>query len=432
VALLAWVASRTVQAGTGDARLLPWFVAGAVATGLGLPLAVPVVVSRGATLLLARGGPAVRIAARRLQLEPAATTRVVAGLLGAFFVCAGAQCVLVIFERTPQYLAAVRAETTGPQRIDVLERPGTALDVTSLAAVPGVRSITPAPSVGVADSCGADLPRGACTSVYVGTCADLQRVLPTVTQCRDRPAWLGDAHPGRPAPGTPLPLVWSGGDGSGPALLTVPAPAEQWPLRELSTVENYSLSSYELFLPVSTPGADRLLARSTDRWVLLTSGGGRVRDDVTLAAAALGGDSYSSAEPEQLRQVEQYRTLIWAATAVALLLGFAALVVTSVDRAIERRRQLAAFHVLGAPARVLRRSQLLQVFLPLAIGMPVAALTGLLAGRAYLVFGGEGAATPTRAVLVTGLLGLLASLAVAGLTVPGVGRRVTPELLRRE
>ncbi|HEU4676402.1 MAG TPA: FtsX-like permease family protein [Motilibacteraceae bacterium] len=430
VALLGWAISRPVRAGVGSDAIVPYFLAGTALAGFGLPLALPVAVRLSADRLTRRG-PAVRMAARRIQLEPTATTRVVAALVTALFVSAGAQAVLVAFERTPQYLSAQRAETTGPQYLDLNAPPGTKVDVEALAHLPGVRQVRPLTEA----QAGCEEGHVECVQAFVGTCRQLQLLMPTATTCDDRTAaWLGEPQPDVPS-SAPLVFHPTGLEPGDPSpAFTIPPPTVSWPLATTSGVDADAHHFWSLFVPIATAGAADVVAAGSQDYSLVADGGAGPRDALAAFARRMGPQVASSSEEDMqtLRQVMQYRSILWAVTAAALFIGFAAVAITALDRAVERRRQLAAFHVLGAPRRLLRRSQLVQTLLPLAIGLPAAAAAGLLAGRAYLQLIGEGAHTPWRGVLATLGLGLLAALLVAAVSLPGIGRRVTPELLRRE
>jgi putative ABC transport system permease protein len=129
-----------------------------------------------------------------------------------------------------------------------------------------------------------------------------------------------------------------------------------------------------------------------------------------------------------LEVVAGYRRVLYAVAAVIIGVGLAALLIAGIDRASERRRHLAALAVLGVPGRVVRRSQLLQALAPLAVGIPVAAGIGLLAGGAYL----QTTATPWPAVALLVLAVAAAAGLVAGGTLLGLGGPIRPADLRRE
>jgi len=94
---------------------------GAFLTGLGLLIAMPLAVRGVADLITEScGGVTARLAARRLQVEPASTVRLVAGLTIAVFLITGAIGVLATFQSSNQYLIArhayEQADRRGPGR----------------------------------------------------------------------------------------------------------------------------------------------------------------------------------------------------------------------------------------------------------------------------------------------------------------------------
>ncbi len=102
---------------------------GIVLLGLGAILVVPIFVRLVADLLLRLSrGPATMVAARRLQAQPAAVTRVISGLLIGLFLVTGARSVVVAFESTQQYVDAAR-QINDEQRVVVPATAGTAASV---------------------------------------------------------------------------------------------------------------------------------------------------------------------------------------------------------------------------------------------------------------------------------------------------------------
>jgi len=77
-----------------------------------------------------------------------------------------------------------------------------------------------------------------------------------------------------------------------------------------------------------------------------------------LTAALPPGIAVTAEDRAPLDTVTGYRDVLYGAGAVVLLLGLASLLISGIDRAMERRRHLAALTLLGVPQRVVRGSQL--------------------------------------------------------------------------
>ncbi|MET8692295.1 hypothetical protein ABZV65_07080 [Streptomyces bauhiniae] len=71
-----------------------------------------------------------------------------------------------------------------------------------------------------------------------------------------------------------------------------------------------------------------------------------------------------------------------------LVIGAAAFLVSVTDRAVERRAQVTAVTLIGAPARTMRAAQCAQVVLSPSLGLIVALVAGELAKSSYLITGG--------------------------------------------
>jgi len=432
VGLLGWALAQPSTAEAERLEVFWVFAGGALLVGVFLPLAVPYLVRLVADLLVRFGrGQAGVLAARRLQVEPAASTRVVAGIVAALFVAAGAQSVVTVFERTPQFLAAQAAER-GPQRLELrTEQPLTTERLAQLRQEPGVHSLTPFAALEI--DCPADRrrPEGDiyCGNALLGTCVQLRQAIPGVRHCRDDTvAYLSwDSGPSLedvPAAGVVRLRREESGGRRGPVVLRVPAPDLRWPVDANDTATAY----FTMFVPASTPGAERVV-REPHHLIAVLDGGQEAADRFL---ATVGEPSFSHPDYETLDTVRGYRVVLWTISGAGLAVGFLALLIAGVDRAIERRREVASLHVVGVPVSVVRRSQLIQAVLPLVIGVPLAGGMGLLAGAAYLNYGGERAAAPWPSVTVAVVAGLVAAVLVAAATVTALGRGVTPELLRRE
>ncbi|NBE55252.1 FtsX-like permease family protein [Streptomyces boluensis] len=135
---------------------------------------------------------------------------------------------------------------------------------------------------------------------------------------------------------------------------------------------------------------------------------------------------------DALQQITVIETLLAVGMIMGLVIGAAAFLVSATDRAVERRPQVTALALIGARPRVLRLVQCLQVVLPLTLGLVLALVTGKLAESSYLVTGGgevfwDTAGVPLLALAAVSVL----VVAVLG-TLPLVGRRINPELIRRD
>lgn len=444
VALLAWTA---LQHQTPDSnpppRLVVPFLVGAALTALALPLVVPIAVrlvaDAGVRVLRSPGG---LIAARRLQQEPARTTRLVAALLVALFVVAGGRCVLVAFEQTPQYQRAQLAATTGPQSAQLDLPPGRALDAERVRSTPGVRALAPVRQAEVL--CTAEQVRtfggggsGICGEAFVGTCAQLAAFAAQVTGCRDdRPAWLDPGY-GTPSDLAATSVTVRPPPRYGPDGQALPIPDTTLEVTGIGGAVSVSPEArdpnwapqQQLFLPLDTPGLAAILPVPQTWAAVLDGGDAPVRR--LEQAAGPGVQVFAGEDRAELRRVDGYRALLWAVAGVVLSVGLAALLIAGVDQAVERRRHLAALTVLGVPARVLRRSQLLQAAAPLIVGLPVAGGTGLLAGASYLNLVGSRAVTPWPAVTALAVGAVAAGLVVAAATVAGLGGRTRASDLRQ-
>jgi predicted lysophospholipase L1 biosynthesis ABC-type transport system permease subunit len=133
-----------------------------------------------------------------------------------------------------------------------------------------------------------------------------------------------------------------------------------------------------------------------------------------------------------LRQISVIKTLLGVGMVLGLVIGVAAYLVAAADRAVERRAQVTALALLGARRRTLRAVQVAQVVLPLAVGLLLAVVTGKAAESSYLVTGGgsifwDGDGVP---LLVASAVGAVVVAALGAL--PLIGRRIDPELIRRD
>ncbi|WP_435849715.1 FtsX-like permease family protein [Streptomyces scabiei] len=133
-----------------------------------------------------------------------------------------------------------------------------------------------------------------------------------------------------------------------------------------------------------------------------------------------------------LQQITVVKSLLGIGMVLGLIIGVAAYLVAATDRAVERKPQVTALSLLGARPRTLRAVQVAQVVVPLAVGLALAVVLGKLAESSYLVTGGgavywDGEGIPLLLACAVGAV----AVAAAG-ALPLVGRRIDPELIRRD
>jgi len=398
------------------------FFAGTILTGLGLLLVIPVfvrLVADAALHLTSR--PTVRIAARRLQSQPAGMTRVVAGLLLGLFVVAGARGVVTAWEQQSSYVVAERAVHGGPQLLNAhLPRVVPAEGEAILEQLPAVRdAIT---DQRVRTRCGIDAP---CFSAFVGTCVDLAALDPTVSGCRDDTiAWLGEYE--RPTDVTTLTWLPESRE-SRPERLSLPAPQAT-----IASDDEMAALQAEVFIPVTTPGIARLTRTHEAEYTVLADPGPAALEQVQRAANRMKGGAFGYAIPEEYHFVAGLRALVWSVAAVILSVGLLAFAISAIDRAVTRRAEVVSLQLVGVPPRTLRATQWYESLLPLALGLPLAIGMGWWAGSAFLALDGTLEATPWRSATGLAAISVGAAVLVAGLTVVAASPRIRADLIRRE
>lgn len=362
------------------------------------------------------------LAMRRNETEPGGVLRVATGLVLLVFVASLAQGVLIEMNEASR-------NTSSVQRYDItLEKIGESQQ-RALENLPGLRAHF-AVMTSAYDG-GGPMPRDTATAV-VATCAQLRRVVRSVEGCVDgRPLWLRDSAQmgdGLEA-GDSFHFLLGDGHHTRDLKLTVP----DRKVRFHNPVDNEMLDGEAILLPPSTlpPGV-----RLTQATLALVSDS----DDATVRRVLDGiGTAAPTAQvvPQgldvtALQQNAVVQTLLAVGMVLGLVIGVAAYLVAATDRAVERRPQVTALTLLGARARTLRAAQVAQVVSPLVVGLVPALVVGKMAESSYLVIGGgpvlwDGAGVP---VLLACALGVVLVAAVGAL--PLAGRRIDPELIRRD
>ncbi len=295
------------------------------------------------------------------------------------------------------------------------------MDLVSAVAEAGVGTAHPTATLPI---------RGSAYASTITSCAAMRAALPGLHDCSDTsPAWI---YPAGAPPSTPTELRLSARVGKQPAehpQLSLPRPTA---VLEWDTSYNAGVDGH-LFIPRGFPGAQRMLADAPQSWLVVTSAGLAARNEVDRVVAAANPSIFvSSSSLETLVLVDRMRTIAWTVSGVVLFVGLAAFVIAAIDRSFERRREVATLHVLGAPTSLTWSSQLLQVLIPVALGVPAAIGLGLLSGVAYLALGNARDVAPIATVGSAAAVATLTAVAAAVASTLGIPRGVSPQLPRRE
>ncbi|MET7916264.1 ABC transporter permease [Streptomyces avermitilis] len=403
-------------------------VAGVVLTGLGLVLTLPLL-SYVLASRIARSTQSLtlNLAMRRNEAEPGSTMRVVTGLVLLVYAASLAQGVLIQLEQVTR--------PSGPVQDYSLPLSGlTSQQQRELTDVSGIR--THAVMMDSWVDLNTEQPRAAFSSsvtALVATCAQLDRMARHSEGCVDGKVMrLVDPNSSLGSdlkPGTPFRFRFRY-DGGKDKNLEVTFPSER------IVYSGYSASvvgNAALLVPPSTLPAE---ARPRDAQLVITSSSdpGQVRGvlDGIAAVAPIAEIDLVGLNIQGLEQISVVETLLALGMIMGLVIGVAAFLVSVTDRAVERRAQVTAVTLIGARARTMRAVQCAQVVLPLGLGLVLALVTGKLAESSYLITGGGTVRwdLPGVPLLALAAAGVVAAAAASSL--PLVGRRVDPELIRRD
>ncbi|POX48620.1 ABC transporter permease [Streptomyces sp. Ru71] len=392
-----------------------------VLVGAGLVLALPLL-SRLLARRVARSSSSLPlgIAMRRNEVEPGGALRVATGLVLLVYAASLVQGVLIELDQVSKHNSPVQIYNVMLDGLPTEQQLG-------LEEVPGLRAH--AVEMRSTDAVGGD--DGSPISALVATCSQLRALLPKVDHCVDnrvvRLREEGD-YEGLGEPGSPHAFeVQKHGD---KRVVQVRVPEEiiryrDWP--EIGALDA------ELLVPPSFLPAGYLPV-SGELTLLSDSDPATVRNVL---------DSVGSVDPTidvqpfginvtALQQIGIVKTLLAVGMVLGLIIGVAAYLVASADRAVERRSQVTALALLGARPRTLRAVQVAQVVVPLAVGLVLAVVAGKAAESSYLVTGGgdifwDGDGVP---LLIGCAIGAVGVAALGSL--PLIGRRIDPELIRRD
>ncbi|MFE5597180.1 FtsX-like permease family protein [Streptomyces sp. NPDC056549] len=135
---------------------------------------------------------------------------------------------------------------------------------------------------------------------------------------------------------------------------------------------------------------------------------------------------------DSLAQLTVIRSLLFVGMVLGLAIGVSGFVLSVADRATERRGQVTALASLGARAGTLRVVQVVQVLLPLVVGLGAAIVAGWLAESSCLITGGGAVHWDWEGLPLLFACALGVVLAAAVASVPMVRRHIDPEHIWRD
>ncbi len=416
--------------------LAPYLFAGMALLALGTLLGVPWLVRVLADVLVRQESrPAILIAGRRLQAQPSGVTRIVAGLLIGLFVVAGGRAVVVAFEDTNQYRSAALMESIGQVGSIVVERDVAEEVIERLRARPDIAVVQPVTLLETACAEG-DVTCG--YRAYVGTCAYLAAVVPTVQGCKDGVVTRLDvsADEAEKRAGPPAENArWTAQGRPEAASIRLPAPDAS--LKDSPGIYAAAALDGIVLVPPTLPGVTDLIPQADIELLIRAEPGSPIEpvfDEVfnstnSVESGFLGGSHPST---DYYRFVVGLKALVWAIAGLVLALGLITFLFSAVDRALGRRTEVVALQLVGVPTRVLRRSQWVEALAPLGIGAAMAIGFGLFAGTSFLAYGGILELAPLRPTLILLAIAITGSTLVAALIAAMASPAIRAEHIRSE
>lgn len=461
LAALVWLANLD-DTSADPVLMAALLLGGGVLTAVGIAQVTPLVTAWASGPLVRSRSIAATLAGRAMQIDAAGASRTVAGLSVAVFLVVAALGTLGAMVNTPQNRYATQVLGDGPQKIMLWAgQPGSGArldkdDLASLSAVPGVRGAIP--HVAAQVDCGDAARNDGCAQVFVGTCAQLALGY-DVSGCDDSHAarivaddagFASGEGVGLPASadGAPLALVLVLGVADGARVgRTVPLAADPIAEDVQGTLRTWVYSDgLVAFVPIAAVHD----AVGDPEGVDVVADGGTAVQQRVIAWAAARGHTAQLYPVGDLDQVRAVRVVVWTLCGIALGVALLVLALTTADRALERRRNVARQVAIGMPARVLRAGQFLQVLVPLVVAVALALGAGAVLLRAYVHVAGTstgGYGTGSRIVrglselhgliepgswVALGTVVLAGAALVALSTVPLIRTRISADLLRRE
>ncbi|MFF4870514.1 ABC transporter permease [Streptomyces sp. NPDC000961] len=407
---------RDPSGGSASAVLVPCAV---LLTGAGLALGLaPITAWLSRHLAVKSKSLTLTLAMRRTEVAPGSSLRVVTGLVLLVFGASLAQGVLIELDQVSRRTAPVQeysiplAELDSRQYSKMISLSGVDAHGLSVESWKG--------------NLEEDLPR---IEAFVATCAQLDAFTGPTHGCIDDRALLikdpsflfdEDAQSGK---------VFSFALSSGRKLdISVPQASITAQLYDPSRVAGPSLLIPPSLIPQGThvEGSHLVLVSSSNPATIrsVLDGIGAIAPTASVEPVGIVIDS--------LAQLTVIRSLLVVGMVLGLVIGVAAFVVSVADRAMERRGQVTALALLGAGAGTLRVVQVVQVVLPLVVGLGAAIVAGWLAESSYLITGGGAVHWDWEGLPLLFACALGVVLAAALASVPMVRRHVDPEHIRRD
>ncbi|MGC5333206.1 FtsX-like permease family protein [Micromonospora sp. DT62] len=369
-----------------------------------------------------RGGPvAWQLAVRRLQLDSAASARLVNGIAVAVAGTIGLQ---MLFAGVAGRFTFDTGQDTSRAQVQVQFSPQS--DATAglerLAGAPGVtasnatlRTVVEVPET--------DTFAG----LRIGDCAALAEFA-RLDRCADGDVFLVPDEEGRPA-----------GIGPGTAVSVPEAPGATWrvPRTAREAPARSDPSGYRQGGVLATPGAvdtARLGPLRAEAYLRLAPDRPDAVEHVRNAAA--GVDPYASVltltENRQASQFVDVQRGLYVGAVVTLLLIGASMLVGVLEQLRERRRLLAMLVAVGTRRSTLSWSVLWQSAVPVVIGLALAVVFGLALGAVLLRMVQTPVTVAWPALGISTGLGAAVVLLVTGLSLPVLWRLTRPDGIRTE
>ncbi|MER6415802.1 FtsX-like permease family protein [Streptomyces humidus] len=406
-----------------SAILMPLAV---VLVGAGLVLSLPIL-SRLLARRVARATSSLSLglAMRRNEMEPGGALRVATGLVLLVYAASLTQGVLIELDQVSKNTAPVQLYT---MTLDGMSREKEEA-VTKVSGVRGHAVLAESWT----DPEGQERPQS--IRAVIATCDQLRKMASVVKNCVEgRPARLmirEFAYDEFSRPGKSYPFRLRNSEGKS-RFVAVRVPTSTIQYHD-DTPAQIPGSGTVLLPPSMFPAGFRPVGRAA--LALVSSSAPEAVRSVLEGIA--GVDPTIEVETDgldatALQQITVIKTLLAVGMILGLIIGLAAYLVAATDRAVERRPQVTALSLLGARPRTLRTVQVAQVVLPLAVGLVLAVVTGKMAESSYLVTGGgavfwDGDGLP---LLLVSAVGVVVVAALGSL--PLIGRRIDPELIRRD